>query len=282
MKDLKDVKITQNWKSFVAYKNRKIRGILSGIPAIDKYLLGLTGIVCIQGSTKSNKSTLALQICHENLRIGNPVIILDAENGEGRLRSRLLCQANQVTEVDLMSADKATLLNYRSPLMNYPLYIYTEPVMQQEELTTRISECMQMHEGKPLILLIDSIQAMYPLGEDQRVSLEKWVYYLDRLKVEYDGRLTIIVVSELNRSSYDTAKVGGAKGSNAIEYKAECLLDCRADRASSDIWVEVLANRDGEKGARFRLEKVMKDPTNNRSFTFNLRCVTDIEEVTNL
>lgn len=280
MKDLKDVKITKNWNSFVKYKNRKIRGILSGIPVIDKYILGLTGLVCIQGSTKSNKSTLALQICHTNLRIGNPVLILDAENGEGRLRSRLLCQANNVTEVDLMAADKDTLLRYREPLMDYPLYIYTEPIMDQEVLAGRIQEAMDLHPDKPLIMLIDSIQAMYPLGEDQRVSLEKWVYFFDRLKVQYDGRLTIIVVSELNRSSYETAKVGGAKGSNSIEYKAECLLDCRADRDSSDIWVEVLANRDGEKGARFRLEKVMKDPKNNRSFTFMLKSATDIEEET--
>lgn len=282
MKALNEVKITQNWKSFLNYRNRKIRGILSGIPALDKYLLGLTGLVVVQGSTKSNKSTLALQICHANLRIGNPCIFVDAENGEGRLRSRLLCQANGVTETDLMAADKEILLRYRAPLMEYPLYIYTEPIMDQEVLAGRIDEAMKLHEGKSLIMLIDSIQAMYPLGEDQRVSLEKWVYFFDRLKVQYDGRLVIIVVSELNRSSYETAKVGGAKGSNSIEYKAECLLDCRADRDSSDIWVEVLANRDGEKGARFRLEKVMKDPKNNRSFTFMLRSVTDIEEEVSL
>lgn len=277
MKALNEIKITQNWGAYLKYRSRKIRGVLSGIPSIDKYLLGLGGMVVLQGSTKSSKSTLALQIVHNNLKLGNPCIFIDAENGEGRLRSRLMCQANQVTEIELMGANSDQLKAYRAPLMEYPLYIYTEPIMDQEELALRIKEALDLHPAKPLILLIDSIQAMYPLGEDQRVSLEKWVYFFDRLKVQYDGRLTIIVVSELNRSSYDTAKVGGAKGSNSIEYKAECLLDCRADRDSSDIWVEVLANRDGNKGARFRLEKVMKDPNNDRSFTFMLRAVNDIE-----
>jgi KaiC/GvpD/RAD55 family RecA-like ATPase len=271
MRTLEEACIKTNWDSFVSYLDRRVSGIQTGITALDSYLLGLGGVTVIQGDTGTNKSTLMLQIALNQLMQGHPALIIDRENGQGRLRSRLTCQLNGISETDLLVGTREQRLVWVKPVTKLPFYIYTESVSDFVILETRIKEMADLYPEKPLLLIIDSLQALVPVNEDQRVSLEKWLYWADGMKVQYDGRLTILATSEVRRAAYEVKEaIGRAKGTNAVEYKAEVLLNLKEVPDTGEIKVEVAKNRDNIKGATIKLRKVFADPNNNRSFTFCL------------
>lgn len=276
MKPLSDTHIDRGWGSFLPYLERRLMGTATGIKALDDYLLGLGGITLIQGETGCNKSTLALQIAYHQLVQGHPTIMLDCENGLNRLRMRLICMANKVSETDvkIARADKDTLRRLAAPLRGLPLHVYTEPTRELEIIHERVGDAISAY-GRPAILLIDSVQAMPPLNEDRALSLERWMGFFDTLKLAYEGKLTVLVTSEINRASYgQEAGLGAGKGSNSLEFKAETLFDMR--RGSDGlINLKVAKHRDGQAGAVFPMRKVFADANNPQSFTFLLEAALE-------
>jgi KaiC/GvpD/RAD55 family RecA-like ATPase len=273
VKALAEAHISKNWRAFRRYAEKKLEGIETGIPLLDRYLLGLGGLVVFQGDTGANKSTLALQAAHHNMRKGAPCLMLDWENGEGRIRSRLVCQARGISETDLLTASIEKQRELVMPVMNLPMYLYTDGVQTLEQVVERVAEMDREHNTPPsMTLLVDSLQAATPIDGDQRVNLEKWMYGLDRLKVEYNGRLTILITSETKRDGYESGAnaIGRGKGTNAIEFKAETLLDMRETEGGL-VSVVVGKHRDGIKGARFELARELADESNPRSFIFKLK-----------
>src|SRR5689334_1532290 len=127
MKPLSETILDKGWNGFLAYLERRLKGVATGIPELDDYLLGLGAVVLFQGETGSNKSTLALQILHHQLSLGAAAIMLDCENGQNRIRMRLMCQANRISETDIKVARTSmeTLKRYRKPLVGLPLHVYT-------------------------------------------------------------------------------------------------------------------------------------------------------------
>lgn len=269
MKSLTESQLKFKWKEYREFMQRKTVGVTTGINCLDKYLLGLGGMVNIQGETSSCKSVLGLQIVHHNLRRGYPCIMVDKENGDGRVISRMLCQANKISDHDLRSASADLKAKYMAIVNDLPMHLHTEPIHKLEDLSMRIEECWETYKV-PFIVLFDSIQAADFISEDQRVNLERWVYFLDRLKVEYAGKLTVIIISEKNRMSYGVQGTGGGKGSNVVDYKPETILDIKWNEVNDTFLVKVSKHRDGVKGAQFCLKKVFSDPNNNRSFCFLL------------
>lgn len=271
MKALNESHINNRWKDFLAYRDRRLRGIQTGLGPVDQYLLGLGGITTIQGETGCNKSTLALQIVRHNLKLGNPCLMLDRENGEGRIKMRLMCQENNVSENDIKVCAIDRLKEYRDSISGFPLHIHTEETRDLAEIKARTQELLALYPGKPGILLVDSIQAMPTLDPDRAMNIEKWMGYFDQLKLDFEGKLTILVTSEINRASYGLeGGLGAGKGSNAIEFKSETLLDMRSGSTPDSIKALVAKHRDGQKGGIFILEKVFADKANGSSFTFKL------------
>lgn len=270
MKPLADAHIGNmpGWKSFQQFLAKKQKGLRTGIEALDATLMGIGGVTVIQGETGTNKSTLALQIALHNLKKSVPVLMIDKENGEGRIRSRLLCQYYNKCERSIRAQSIEQLTEMIKPVADLPLYIYTESIKNTEEIAQRVRDLRTSHPQQPAILLIDSLQAMNAIDDDQRISLEKWMYFFDELKVQHDGKLTIIITSEKNRASYGSAEVGGAKGSNSVEYKAETLLDLRM-LDNGNLRLKVAKSRDGARGMEVDLAKVFEDGQAT-SFTFNL------------
>ena len=232
-------------------------------------LLGLGGMVNIQGETSSCKSVLGLQIVLYNLKQGVPCLMVDKENGDGRVITRLLCQTNKVSDYQLKTASDEDKLKFKASVDPLPIHLHTEPINKLEELEERIEDLWNEYK-RPFIVLFDSIQAADFISDDTRVNLERWVYFLDRLKVEYAGKLTVIIISEKNRISYGMQGTGGGKGSNVVDYKPETILDIKWNEANDTFTVKVSKHRDGIKGDQFNLKKVFSDPKNNRSFCFLL------------
>lgn len=269
MKLLKESKLSSKWKDYRNFLNRKTNGVRTGIGCLDAYLHGLGNLVNIQGETSSCKSVLGLQIAHYNLAQGRPCLMVDKENGDGRVISRLLCQANGISDYQLTTASQEEQNKYAKALTNFNLHLHTEPISNIQSLEERIKECWELYK-KPFLVLFDSIQAADFISDDPRVNLERWVYFLDRLKVEYSGNLTIIFISEKNRMSYGMQGTGGGKGSNVVDYKPETILDIKWNEEDDTFTLKVSKHRDGLRGAQFRLRKQFSNPEDNRSFCFLL------------
>jgi KaiC/GvpD/RAD55 family RecA-like ATPase len=274
MKPLADTVLDKGWGSFLNYLERRLKGVATGIPELDDYLLGLGAVVLFQGETGSNKSTLALQILHHQLSLGAAAIMLDCENGQNRIRMRLMCQANRISETDIKVARTSmeTLKRYRKPLVGLPLHVYTEPPSGLEEIGVMVDQAMEAYQGRHVVLLVDSVQAMPRLADEGNVSIEMYMGFFDQLKLRHEGRLTILVVSEINRAAYGQEQgLGAGKGSNSLEFKAETVFDMREDKAQPGvIKLKVAKHRDGQKGATFFLKKVMAEESNQTSFVFLL------------
>lgn len=269
MKPLQESSLKHKRKSLRDYMLRKSSGVNTGIPCIDSYILGLGGLVSIQGETSSCKSALGLQIVHYNLARGTPCLMVDKENGEGRILARLICQRNLISEEQLRQAAPEQQKQYWSEIDSYPMHLHTEPIERLQVFEERVRECWDMYQ-KPFLVLYDSIQASDKMTDDQRVNLENWVYFLDRLKVEYQSRITIIMISEKNRMSYGAQGTGGGKGSNVVDYKPETIFDIKWNETDDTFALKIAKHRDGPRGHTVHLQKVFSDAQNKRSFCYLL------------
>lgn len=270
--ELKDLAISNDWRSFLEFRNRRLNGLQTGLLKLDKVLLGLSGITLIQGAPGSNKSTLALQIAAHNSATGTPVLIVDRENGLERFRMRLLCQTNRVSSVDVLTAGEEQLGAWVSTVYDFPLFVSTDApsIDEIEQLLQQLWEQFQ----RPMLLVIDSLQALPMVEENERLSIQTWLNHLDQLKLDWEGKLTMLVTSEKSRGNqgdnYLNASLSSAKGAGAIEYKAEIVLDLRRVKDSNDLVCEIVKSRDGLANLAVDLRPVLADQRNPQSFCFKL------------
>lgn len=276
MRSLDELSLGAGWETFLAYRSRKLVGVQTGIAALDRVLYGLSGITVVQGAPGANKSTLALQIAQHQATLGNPSLIIDRENGRERFRERLICMSNRVSSVDVRTCSRERLRDLVSTVVDYPIFACTDRIDEPGEIKAALSELWGRFQ-RPILLVVDSLQALppYPGAPDERMSLQSWLVALDQLKLDFEGRLTILVTSEKSRGqggvNYEQAALSAGKGSGAVEYKAELVLDLRRSQASpQEVICEVLKNRDGSAHWAVTLRKVLADPKNENSFTFRL------------
>ncbi len=278
MRNLNEYSLHTAWESFLSYRERKLRGVPTGIECIDRAVLGLGGITIIQGAPGAMKSSLALQIAHHNAAMGHPALIIDRENGRERFRMRLLCQANTISATQVMTCSENELRGYVQNVMELPIYACTDPVENFEEIQATIAEMWRVHE-RPMLLVVDSLQSLPIIAEDERLSIQKWLGYFDQAKLDWEGKLTTIITSEKKRgdNEYGKASLSAGKGSGNIEYKAELVLDLRRDEQSGNIIAEVVKNRDGSSNISFVLEPWLANLSNKASFCFKLRAAESID-----
>lgn len=269
-------KLGTNWQSFYNFLSKKLQGLQTGVDALDRSLLGLQGITVIQGEPAACKSTLALQIAHQAAKNGHPVLMLDMENGLQRLRMRLTCQSAGISQADLMCASKDDVTRYTAPVQALPLYVLTTPPKEPAHILEVIKALYKAHK-KPVLLLADSLQSLPKLVNDERLSIQLWMEFLDWLKIKAEGKLYILLTSEKKRGAYGEASKDAGKGSGSIEYKAEIVLDLRVDNMTGNIILECKKFRDGLANFRIEFKKRLANNSNPRSFTFILDEVDSIE-----
>lgn len=275
MKTLEALSLDKDWQSFLKYRDQKLQGIQSGFANLDRSLLGLTGVVVIQGAPGANKSTLALQVASYQAAQGNPVLVLDRENGFNRMRMRMLCQANRKSQTEILTCSKEDLRKYVETVRKYPVYLCTDPVDDIKVLNGYLKSIAEKYPSRPLMLVVDSIQAMPKLHTDPRLSIDAWLMLLDQAKLDWDGRLTILATSEKKRGGdgleYERASLGAGKGSGSIEYKSELVFDLRRNYETQGITLEVLKNRDGHSGFTLEFGLERSNPSNASSFCYRLK-----------
>ena len=239
-------------------------------------MLGLPPELTLQGGPGSCKSALALQIARNVAERGCPALIYDFENGKERIKARLMCQVNQRTWVEIMTGSDAEQAHWEAKVRNLPIHVTPDAPGGMEETLAGL-KALAKHYQKPVLLVVDSLQSLPKIQGDSegRTTIEYWMQYFDHLKLRGEGWLYIILVSEKKRGAYDEARMDGGKGSNAIEYKSEVLLDMRAGESNTVI-VQCQKFRDGQKDFRIDFEKVMADVNNAGSFTYELRATEEI------
>jgi len=267
---LANKRIGSNLKHFIAYAKKEIVGVTTGIDFFDKKLLGLRGLVGILGEPKACKSTLLLQIAAYNAQLGNPVYIIDRENGIARITQRLLCYYAQASWFRIQKLEREKLEGWLTRLATLPIYVDVDN-LTFPELQDIVDELVQTYPGKSALLMIDSLQAMPVNYDNLRSSIDEWLVNLDSLKLRHEGKLTIIMTVEKRRGTYQNAAKDSGKESGRIEYKLEQQYDMWYDAKKSCIIVECTLNRDGPSNVRVELDQVLEDPSNPSSFIFKLK-----------
>lgn len=244
------LQIYQDWNKFDDYLSKATHGLKSYVPEVDNVISEIPGLLVIQGEPKSCKSTVALGVAIENCKEGVACLYWDRENGLQRTRLRMLSYLSQVNpqaiKFNIMPDPERHRVNDAiSTLKNLPFYYNMSNNV--EEVQENLSKLLQKHSK--VLFIVDSLQSLVQELNDRRASVDYWVYLFNELKLQYEGQLTIAVISEKNRYSYGIASKGGAKESGSIEYKAEMVWDIyiRPDEPQT-IHMECTYNRDGETG----------------------------------
>ena len=258
-------------ESFLRHLSQQVVGVETGLTQLDKRLGGLPGLFSIIGEPKSNKSTFALQIAIHNAMIGNPVLFVDQENGKYRTAKRAMCHIYNESWSGLRKMQG--LGEKYQGLSKLPLYWHFGKV-DPEDIDGAIDEMLTLHPGKRVLVIIDSLQSVARNLSDLRMSIDQWLLDIEALKLKYDGKVSIGIICEKRRGTYGEAAVDAAKESGRIEYKTEMQLDMR--NSEDQVIIECTINRDGPRGVRVPVSKVLKNINDEKSFCFKLRQEEDI------
>lgn len=251
------------------FKRRKLQGLKTGVEALDRNLRGIHGITTIQGEPASCKSTLCLQIAHHVCAQGHPVLFLDRENGIQRMRLRILCQKFSLSQSQLFGMADAAMEEWQTYLNSIPLYIVNERIQEEEVFINHLKALYDVYK-KPVLVVVDSLQAMPKVMPDERLNIQYWMEFFDTIKVKTEGRVYFLITCEKKRGAYEEARMDGGKGSNAIEYKSEVMLDIRRDPATGELILHCKKFRDGLSDFKVFFRKQLSDPQDERSFTYVL------------
>ena len=256
--------------AFLDHCKAKTRGISTGLPGFDAQMRGLQGIVGILGGPKACKSTLALQVALFNAQRGNPVAIIDRENGLSHMHERMISHIHGVSWKDFTERSEAIQTRAWQELSELPLGLYTGAFSMQELESWLDGEISKLSKDSHALLVLDSLHKL-PMELDQmRMSVDKWLLFLDYLKLKYNRKLVIITTCEKRRGAYDEATKDGGKESGRIEYTLEQQLDMRIGD-DGGIILECTYNRHGPCGDRIFLEPLYVNKADKWSFTFKLR-----------
>lgn len=253
------------WQSVLNFIHRREVGILTGLPALDRQLLGLQGMAVFQGETKVHKSTLAWQVALRSAHRGIPAYVLDRENGAVVVGQRVLCTYGQVG-IDLLPKLPAQELeSLHERVQSLPLFV-THEMLTFEHLKEEVEEVLEHYPKQQMLLVVDSLQSVVGMVENRRSAIDAWLVQLDELQLKYQPRLTILVISEKNRGAYGEASISGGKESGTIEYKCSSLFNLSLGEGGL-VNMKCLANRHGSKDIFTRLKPVF----NKGGFTFTLK-----------
>lgn len=267
----------EDLQAFLAYAKRKTSGIMTGLPGIDTQFLGLRGIVALVGEPETCKSTLAMQIAIWNARAGNPVLFIDRENGQHVMEERLLANLSKQPWREIVKQPVEEQTRRFLGLYQLPLRLCTTEVNREiiqndvEEMSTHVPEDGYM------IVVLDSLQKLPMSLDNIRGSIDDWLLFLDNLKKIYKRKLVILITCEKKRGSYGEASIDAGKESGRIEYTVEQQFDMRRERddngkpIGNDIFIECTKNRHGPRGRTIVLQRVIKGPSDDWDFTFELK-----------
>lgn len=247
--DLQGFHIGFNMEEYHKKRCRKGTGLTTGFAKLDEAISYLPGLTIVQGDTGIGKSAFIENIILNNAEKGVPVLLFDRELGLTTTRSRFISILSRipkkVIEAENFINNERTEFNKAlNILTNLPIFYYYDigPELIQEAIKK-----VGNYYKKPLLLVVDSLHAFASGGDNELQSLTRWINFFNEIKVKYDGLLSVIILCEKAKRSYNGAG-GDAKGCGAIDYRSELTLDLGRKADTDLIYINGTKVRDGKRG----------------------------------
>lgn len=246
---LQEFHIGTKWEEFELSRLRLQKGLKTGFSQFDQKVITLPGFTTIMGDTGVGKSAFVSNIILYNAQKGHPVLLFDNEVGLTETRKRLLCILGDLTFGAIESNvwydnEKERYEKATKELCQLPIYYL--PELSEESLETTIIEAGKTHQ-KHVLVVIDSIHAFIQGGDKERDELTKWSNLFNTIKNKYEGKVTIIMLSEKAKAQYG-AESNGAAGSRTIDFRSELTINMYQDKEASCTYLKAIKHRKGKKG----------------------------------
>lgn len=270
----------------------------TGFDRLDKIMGGglEPGSLCVIGGLAGvGKTTLALQMAYYiSSTQGKDVLFLPLEMTEFQMQIKLISMltatiakqrignttpplsVNQIRNSNRwseLSQDAAELYVAAAKEMQSNTHLYFRCPKERATPNT-IRECVRRHKdltGEAPVLFVDYLQYIKP---DKATATDKQavdcaVEVLKEISIEYDT--SVVALSSLSRSAYNTPSIGAAKGSGEIEYTASTVLLLTPPADSTEEKAKSIDSKKPANPNRFipSIKKLQLTAVKNRSANTN-------------
>jgi hypothetical protein len=201
--------------------------------------LAIPSLNVLGAAPKSGKSTWAQIVAVRHVEAGGVAYCLDLENGRRRYFGRLLCrlagigpkEAQRDRFTSKAAAAKWTVAKAKLRDELGGLLVEFSP---PENLEERLRDVRAFAGERRLLIVIDSLQKLPGSLEDRRATIDGWIRFLERLRLDLDA--AILVISEIKRNGKGEyqAHESAFKESGLIEYAADLAMTLTRPRADED------------------------------------------------
>lgn len=273
--------------------------IPTGFKKLDEVLDGglFEGLYTVGAVSSLGKTTFCLQIADNIAKAGNDVIIFSLEMSKYELMAKSISrETSERTNIEPYKKTARRIMNYKeyanfsqaeldlikeatNAYREFSKHLYIYEGMGNigaKEVKERIDtlykyKSVEYAEGYKPVVLIDYLQILAPYSDKltDKQSVDKNILELKRLSRDY--KIPIIIISSLNRASYDKnghikdVSMADFKESGAIEYSSDVLIalqlkldECQSvedfnemkAKTNREIELLLLKNRNGAIGKR--------------------------------
>lgn len=230
-------------------------GIRTGLDKLDKATLGLSGLVVIAATPGKGKTSLALQIAVESsLQYKTPVLFYSMEMAKRSIFSKIIGRMTETSSTDIILYGRPLLDdNYQRPegeeshrvqelrekekqfqkakanmlQISDRFFVKdtSDPDLTPEAIEAEVNLLKAQNTGLTPLVVIDQLQS-FPAQEDAPADAKLRIDDLIQSfrHVADSTGATIIVISQKNRSGYNSKGLDSLMGSAMIEYTADTVL----------------------------------------------------------
>lgn len=246
----------------------KVQRLATGFETLDASCRGglpWPRLVVLGGAPGACKTSVAAAMAHNYAKMGIPVAVMAADEGpEGLVMRIAQREMFSVGKLEDGEGDERALEWHHALAVLDALPIFVGD--SDDEATTVegvAAKLFEISQGKPAVLLVDSIQTVAcdagDAGGEPRHRVDSVVRALKRVTSKY--KLLVIATCELARGSYrskDAAAqindLAAFKESGSIEYAAQTALILRSVAGEGDLFDVAVPKNRGLKKTPFRLE----------------------------
>lgn len=247
--------LDHHWDEFkAAVESRRpgvLRGLRSGIPALDSLLSGLGGVIVLGGLPGAGKTTLALQLAWDVAALNDDAVCLvqSAEMSISPVLDRLgkRALAERDLAVDALDEIRDDFARVASRLVLEP----PSRLTPWEDMSSALDSLRRFRRAKRSLVVIDSLHDVArraPVGDSFKDALDVQVQHARA--VADRSRAAVILVAHQPKSAGDSG-VFAFSGSATIDYVADVTAVLVADDDSGEeraTRLRITKNRHGATG----------------------------------
>ena len=282
--------------------SKNLIGIETGITALDRATMGLSGVVVLGGIAGQGKTSLALQIAYEACVLGTPVIFYSLEMPKRAIYTKILNRLSSVSYADILlkgrpyldpEAHDNNLMGERVDFHNLftkderealdqareklvkignRLYIRSRERGEQPinftSLEAEINLVKLQHNAERVLVVVDHLQVFdFRRDEKERATdqIDKESKLIDRFKETSEKTDTpILLISQKNKQGFNSSGLESIKGSVDIVYLADVVMFLESEGEKDE---SIFSN--GYRVTKLVISKNRYNPPKTLTFTFN-------------